>query len=98
VFEGKSGIDWPGRVVGLAVFLIGIGLLVMVFVWTNQTLIAPAGSGKQPINWGQMGTKLAWDVGRLFLLGFIAAAIAGRGAQLYAAAGRVEAARRLPLE
>jgi len=98
VFEGKSGIDWPGRVVGLAVFMIGIGLLVMVFIWTNQTLIAPASSGKQPINWGQMTTKLAWDVGRLVLLGFIAAAIAGRGAQLYAAAGRVEATRRLPLE
>jgi hypothetical protein len=98
VFEGKSGIDWPGRVVGLAVFLIGIGLLVMVFMWTNQTLIAPAGDGKQPITWGQMTTKRAWDVGRLFLLGFIAAAIAGRGAQLYGAAGRVEATRRLPLE
>jgi hypothetical protein len=84
--------------IGLTVFLIGIGLLVLVFVWTNQTLVAPAGSEKQPINWGRMGAKLAWDIGRLFVLGFIAAAIAGRGAQLYAAAGRGDAVRRLPPE
>ncbi len=97
-FEGRGSVDWPGRLIGLAVFLIGIGLLVMVFIWTNQTLVAPAGSAKEAINWGRLGTQLAWDIGRLFLLGFIAAAIAGRGAQLYAAAGRTEAARRLPPE
>jgi hypothetical protein len=95
-FEGKSPIDWPGRVIGLAVFLIGIGLLVMVFVWTNRALVAPVVDGKQPMDWSRMGAQLAWDLGRLFLLGFIAAAIAGRGAQLYAAAGRTEAARRPP--
>lgn len=97
-WDPKRPVDWPARVIGLAVFLTGIGLLVMVFVWTNRTLAAPEVDPKQPINWGILGTRLAWDLGRLFLLAFIASAIAGKGAQLYAAAGRAEPASRLPLE
>jgi hypothetical protein len=96
--DGKSGIDWTGRVIGLAVFLIGIGLLVIVFIWTNRALVPPPGDPKEKIDWGRTGVTLAWDLARLFLLGFIAAAIAGRGAQMYAAAGRAEAARRSPPE
>jgi hypothetical protein len=96
--EGKGGPDWTGRIIGLAVFLIGIGLLVMVFIWTNRTLIAPPGNPKQPIDWAHTGATLAWDLARLFLLGFIAAAIAGRGAQMYAAAGRSDGPRRVPPE
>jgi hypothetical protein len=96
VYEGKSTVDWVGRGVGLAVFLIGIGLLIMVFIWSNQTLVAPPGSDKQPIDWAHTGAKLAWDLGRLFICGFIASSIAGRGAQMYAGSGHVEAARRLP--
>lgn len=97
-FEGKSGPDWTGRIIGLAVFLIGIGLLIIVFIWTNRTLIPPPGDPKQPIDWGRTGVTLAWDLARLFLLGFIAAAIAGRGAQMYAAAGRSGHAHRPPPE
>jgi hypothetical protein len=96
-FDIKQAGDWPARVIGLAVFLTGIGLLVLVFIWANRTLAAPQVNPKQ-INWGILGTRLAWDLGRLFLLGFLASAIAGKGAQLYAAAGRAEATRRLPLE
>src|SRR5919202_1482738 len=96
--DSKRGVDWPARVIGLAVFLMGIGLLVLVFVWTNRTLAPPTVDAKQPINWGILGTRLGWDLGRLFLLGYIASAIAGKGAQLYAAAGRAEAVPRLPLE
>jgi hypothetical protein len=96
-FDSRRAGDWPARVIGLAVFLTGIGLLVMVFIWTNRTLTPPQLNPKQ-INWGILGTRLAWDLGRLFLLGYLASSIAGRGAQLYAAAGRVEAAYRLPPE
>jgi hypothetical protein len=96
VYEGKNTVDYVGRGAGLAVFLIGIGLLVMVFIWTNQTLVAPAGSAKQPIDLTHMGTKLAWDLGRLFICGFLASSIAGRGAQMYAGSGHLEAGRRLP--
>jgi hypothetical protein len=96
-FDARRSGDWPARVIGLAVFLTGIGLLILVFIWTNRTLAAPQVDPKQ-FNWSILVTGLAWDLGRLFLLGFLASAIAGKGAQLYAAAGRVEASRRLPLE
>ena len=97
-FEGKSGPDLTGRIIGLAVFLVGIGLLVIVFIWTNRTLLPPPGNPKQQIDWGRTGVTLAWDLARLFLLGFLAAAIAGRGAQMYAAAGHSDGARRSPPE
>lgn len=80
--------DWLGRVVGLVVFLLGIGLLVSVFVMTNQALsetpVFPTGS--KP-DWGMLGTRLGMTFARLLLLGFVASWIAGRGAQLYAASG-----------
>jgi hypothetical protein len=91
-------VDWPARLIGLAVFLTGVGLLVLVFVWTNRTLTAPTIDPGQPIPWINKGTRLAWDLGRLFLLGYLASSIAGKGAQLYAAAGRFEAPSRLPIE
>jgi hypothetical protein len=94
----KRPVDWPARVIGLTVFLIGIGLLVLVFVWANQTLSAPVTPPGQTINWGSMGTRLAWDLGRLVVLGFVASAIAGRGVQLYAVAGRAETSGRPLLE
>jgi hypothetical protein len=80
--------DWLGRLVGLGVFLLGIGLLVSVFVMTNRTLgetpVLP--SGQKP-DWGLLGTRLGMTFARLLLLGFVASWIAGRGAQLYAASG-----------
>ncbi len=96
--ELKRSVDWPARAIGLAVFLVGIGLLVLVFIWANQTLSAPATVPNQPINWSTMGTRLAWDLGRLIVLGFVASTIAGRGVQLYAVAGRTESSVRSPLE
>ena len=97
-FDWKRPVDWPARIIGLAVFLMGVGLLALVFVWANQTLAAPTAAPNQPINWGSMGTRLAWDLARLIVLGFVASAIAGRGVQLYAVAGRAESASRSPLE
>jgi hypothetical protein len=84
----SSKPDWLGRAVGLAVFLLGIGLLVSVFVMTNQTLagtpVVPPG---QKPDWGPLVARLGVTFARLLLLGFIASWIAGRGAQLYAASG-----------
>jgi hypothetical protein len=97
-FDFRRPVDWPARVIGLAVFLTGVGLLVLVFIWANQTLATPSNAPSQPINWGVMGTRLAWDLGRLIVLGFVASAIAGRGVQLYAVAGRGETAGRTPIE
>ena|SRR5436309_2362963 len=97
-FELRRSVDWPARAIGLAVFLTGVGLLVLVFIWASRSLAAPEMDTKQPLNWAFLGTRLAWELGRLFLLGYVASAIAGRGVQMYAVAGRAEAAARSPLE
>lgn len=93
-FGGMRPVDWPARVIGLLVFLTGVLLLILVFFWANESLAAPATATNAPINWGAMGTRLAWDLGRLIVLGFVASAIAGRGVQLYAVAGRGEPVSR----
>lgn len=97
-FELRRSTDWPARVIGLAVFLTGVGLLVLVFIWASHSLAAPEVDTRQPPNLALLGTRLAWELGRLFLLGFVASMIAGRGVQMYAVAGRAEAAARSPLE
>lgn len=90
--DASSQPDWMGRVVGLIVFVLGIGLLVAVFVMTNRALAdvpeVPAG---QTIDWSVLGARLATTFARLLLLGFVASWIAGRGAQMYAASGRISA-------
>lgn len=78
--------DWVGRGVGLAVFAGGIGLLILVFVWTHQL-------GNQMPKRGEAwevsdGIRFGVAVAQLFISGLIASWIAGRGAQLYAAANR----------
>jgi hypothetical protein len=81
--------DWLGRVIGLVVFLVGIGLLVSVFVMANRELIAgPLEAAGKPIDWAATAIALVTRLGRLFLLGFLASWIAGRGAQMYAASGQ----------
>lgn len=86
---GSSQPDWVGRGIGLLVFVLGIGLLVAVFVMTNRALgdlpVVPAG---KTIDWSVLGARLGTTFARLLLLGFVASWIAGRGAQMYAAAGR----------
>lgn len=79
--------DWLGRGVGLAVFAAGIVLLVVVFIWTNQQFGAPLPKydPKDPFGWG---TRLAVDIARLSISWLVASSIAGRGAQMYAAANR----------
>jgi formate hydrogenlyase subunit 3/multisubunit Na+/H+ antiporter MnhD subunit len=87
MIEGPRQPDWMGRGIGLAVFAGGIVLLVMVFVWTNQLGVGlpPAG---QTIEWDKLGAHLSIQIARLFVSGLVASWIAGRGAQLYAAANR----------
>lgn len=78
--------DWVGRGVGLAVFAGGIILLIVVFVWTHQL-------GDQMPQRGEAwqvtdGIRFGVAVAKLFISGLVASWIAGRGAQLYAAANR----------
>lgn len=83
--EGKRQPDWLGRSIGLAVFAGGIVLLIVVFVWTNQLGALLPKPGQQLDKWAiQFGIQIV----RLFVSGLLASWIAGRGAQLYAAANR----------
>lgn len=87
VKEGQRA-DWFGRSIGLIGFLAGIGLLVVVFVLTCTWL----GELKPPpgtkIDYWTQGATMFLRVAQLFIMGFVASWIAGRGAQMYAAANR----------
>ncbi len=77
--------DWVGRGIGLAVFTGGIILLVVVFVGTYRLGEMLPKPGEKLDQWAiAFGVQIA----RLFVSGLVASWIAGRGAQLYAAAGR----------
>lgn len=72
------------RVLGLIAFVVGVGLLAAVFVWAFSYLRTPMQSGKSN-SIGEEALLLAARVVLLFVLGFVASAIAGRGIQLFGA-------------
>ena len=81
--------DQAGRVSGIAVFALGVVLLLVVFYLAYLELVASgalAGTAG-----GRSAGDLAFFVGAkalfLFLLGFVASAIANKGIALYEAAG-----------
>lgn len=77
--------DWVGRGIGLAVFAVGIVLLVWVFIGTNRLGEMVPKPEQKLQDWAiAFGVQIA----RLFVSGMVASWISGRGAQLYAAAGR----------
>lgn len=84
--EGARGPDWWGRGIGLAVFFLGIALLILVFFWTSG-LAGLVPKTPAELN-APYGIKVGLEIARLFVSGLIASWIAGRGAQLYAAANR----------
>jgi len=91
--EGARKPDWLGRGVGLAVFTGGIVLLVLVFIWTSQQLGAPLPRFDPKDPWAWV-VRLAVEIARLSVSWLVASSIAGRGAQMYAAANRALAPDR----
>lgn len=91
MFREKQGPDWFGRSVGLIGFFAGIAMLGVVFVLTSVWLgeLKPP-AGARPDYWAQQGATMVVRVAQLFIMGFVASWIAGRGAQMYAAANRWE--------
>ena len=84
--EGVRGPDWWGRGIGLAVFFLGIALLLTVFFWTSSLgSLTPRTDGKDFAN---ASVRFGVEIFRLFVSGLVASWIAGRGAQLYGAANR----------
>ena len=87
VSEGVRGPDWWGRGIGLAVFFLGIALLLTGFFWTSSLGSLVPKPGEKP-DLVHHGVKFGVEIFRLFVSGLVASWIAGRGAQLYAAANR----------
>jgi hypothetical protein len=85
----ERGPDWFGRSIGLIGFFVGIAMLVVVFALTGVWLgeLRPAAPANAEFLTKQ-GITLAIRVAQLFIMGFVASWIAGRGAQMYAAANR----------
>jgi branched-subunit amino acid permease len=83
--------DFAARVLALMVFLLGIGLMLLVFVWAAK-LFNELGVGKEialqtnpsdrtPL--AEWGIRWLMRVALLFVLGYIASLIAARGANFY---------------
>lgn len=92
--QAKGNSDVVARWIGLLVFLLGIGLMLMVFVWAAR-LFNELGIGKEMVTQGNPDNRAAlWDwfvrwlvrVVLLFVLGYLASLIAARGANFYLAA------------
>lgn len=90
--NGRNPDLWA-RVLALAVFLLGIGLMLLVFVWAAK-LFNELGVGKEialqtnPSNrtpLAEWGIRWLIRVALLFVLGYIASLIAARGANFYLA-------------
>ncbi len=85
--------DRAGRVSGIAVFALGVLLLVFVFYLAYLELVASGALA------GTAGGRSAGDMALfvaakglfLFVLGFVASAIANKGIALYQAAGGQDA-------
>lgn len=85
--------DFWAKVLALAVFLLGIGLMLLVFIWAAK-LFNELGVGKEialqsnpsdrtPL--AEWGIRWLIRVALLFALGYIASLIAARGASFYLA-------------
>ncbi|MFA0752019.1 MAG: hypothetical protein SLRJCFUN_002422 [Candidatus Fervidibacter sp.] len=92
--QAKGNSEVVARWMGLLVFLLGIGLMLMVFVWAAR-LFNELGVGKGMVVQGNPDDRTAlWDwlarwlvrVALLFVLGYLASLIAARGANFYLAA------------
>lgn len=77
--------DWWGRGIGLATFLLGTVLLVLVLIWTFSLPIPEFGDGKR---WQQEALNFGGEAVKRFVGGLLASWIAASGARLYAAANR----------
>ncbi|MBM3449436.1 MAG: hypothetical protein FJX78_00325 [Armatimonadetes bacterium] len=97
----RGGADGPGRLLGLLVFVIGVGLLIFVFLTAYQEFSGPAmarlgvPTATSPVP-SENANAAASDLNVslqllmkaifLFVLGYLSSAVAGRGIAMYHAA------------
>jgi hypothetical protein len=88
---GRSTTDPPGRILGMVVFVVGVLLLIYVF-YSAYTELATGALSRLTAPAPQQGPDLNLILALLvralflFLLGYLASAIAGRGIGMYQAA------------
>jgi len=78
-------MDRPGKWLGIVVFALGVGLLLLVFFFAYHELIASPDGGTVSALLAQP-TLLAFKGALLLVMGFVASAIANKGIALYQAA------------
>lgn len=88
---GRSGTDHAGRLIGLAVFLLGILFLVLVFALayadlTGAGVLGQLASPPTGVAADAALRALAVKAVLFFLMAYVGSAVAGRGIGLYAAA------------
>lgn len=81
--------DTTGRGLGIAVFLLGVGMLIGVFVIAYVDLVA-ASDGSIFQRMFNLPVTLTFKAALLLVMGVVASAIANKGIALYAAARSTE--------
>src|SRR5262245_11957196 len=100
IVRPRSSSDWIGRIIGMLVFLLGIGLLVIVFqsahdLFTRSPEAALglkfSGDPKKDPPLGQIGSQfgfLFFQIAYLFVMSLAGSFIAQKGVNLYFSALR----------
>lgn len=79
--------DWIGRILGIAVFLLGVGVLWIVFREAHQMFTAPLPPAEKSLpKLGQMGIDILKKLGLLVIMTLAGSLIANKGVQMYFAA------------
>lgn len=79
--------DWIGRLLGIAVFLLGVGVLWIVFREAHQMFTAPLPSAEKSLpKLGQVGIDILKKLGLLIIMTLSGSLIANKGVQMYFAA------------
>ena len=79
--------DWIGRLLGIAVFLLGIGVLWIAFREAHQMFTTPLTSAEKSLSkLGQVGIEVLKKLGLLIVMTLTGSLIANKGVQMYFAA------------
>ncbi|MDW8322425.1 MAG: hypothetical protein RMM08_13790, partial [Armatimonadota bacterium] len=79
--------DWIGRILGVAVFLLGVGVLWISFREAHQMFTAPLPSADKSLpKLGQIGIDILKKLGLLIIMTLAGSLIANKGVQMYFAA------------
>ncbi len=88
--------DWIGRLLGIAVFLLGVGILWVTFREAHQMFTAPLPSADKSLpKLGQIGIDILKKLGLLIIMTLAGSLIANKGVQMYFVALGVAPSRSL---